>query len=113
VTPQQRAERTRSLKLAVTIRAQQLEPEGRSHEAAALVVPVWAHENGKCEEPTIPSLAKAAGVDRSLLWRLLMCKYPALPTRERLEEYLELTPSTPGAMSEVLSVVEKLKGVDG
>lgn len=112
MTPDQRAKRTRDLKVAVTVRAQQLEPEGRSHEAAVQIVPQWAYDDGKCAAPTVPSLARAMNVDRSMLWRLLMCESPYQPTRERLEEYLELTPSTPGGITDVLSVVEKLKGVD-
>jgi hypothetical protein len=116
MTTKQKARRTSHLKKAVLLRAQQLEPEGEGRRAAAQMVPQWAYERGKCEWPTIKSLADAAGVHRVSLSSLLYAdpKRTEHPTRRKMEKYLELTEeiAVPGGMADVLSIITDLSALE-
>jgi len=106
VTPSQneRARRTGELKKAVALEVQTSSgPDKRN--AGRKMVPFWAHDVGKCDAPTISSLARATGMSRSFLSLYLAGKRKSHKAREILEEHLELTT---GGMLDVLSVLEGL-----
>ena len=105
-----KAQRTSDLKKAVTLRAQQLEPEGRCMDAAKEMIPQWAYEQGKCERPCLTSLAEAIDVHKGDLSRLFSGVSPQKEARLKLEAHLGLTPSSAGGMTDVLSVIERLQG---
>ena len=96
--------RTSILKRAVELKRDRLEGDEKK-DAARRMVPVWAHLQGKCKEPTISSLARATGISRSFLSLFLANKRKSHDARETLETHLELTV---GGMLDVLSVLEEI-----
>lgn len=114
MTPEQREEERRRAKLTRALvkavaMAAQIAPEGEKRDAARQMVPVFAASEDLLEgpEPTVLDLAKAMGVDRSNLWMCLGIYNgePRHKMRRRLEEFIGLTP---GGMTQVLALLEKL-----
>ena len=99
-----KANNTRTLVLSVAMGISEWK-----RESAREMVPQYAFEmeliNGP--DPTVGTLARAMGVDRSNLWMCLGIYRGERrnKVRETLEEFLDLLP---GGMTQVLALLEKL-----